>query len=197
MILKMAAAAACLLMLAGPAAAGDFHVVPHGSYLIDLDTQDGNFSQWETHDVGDINALRAHMTFARKGSGQYAPVVTVAVLSGDKEVRVQFTAFPKSGPLIGLVHGTKPDNGDKPAGIDDPNLQLVLMPPEFSEGFDLHVSWTPDGKVSFDVYDKANKSVGQGFEHHVMALDGPVTGIRLSNSTGEVEFNKLELGTEN
>lgn len=194
MILKIIAITG-LLLLAEPALAGEFHVAPHGSYKIDLDTQDGNFSQWETSDVSDINTLHAHITFLRKGSGNYAPIMTMGLMSGGKSVYIQFVALAQKGPLFGIVHGTHPDDQGTSAKFNE-NRQLILTPPEFSEGFDVHVSWTPEGKVSFDIYDKANASLSQGFEHHEVQLDGPVTSVRLSNSTSEVEFNKLELGVE-
>lgn len=188
MIFKAFGIAAICVFAASAAQAGDFTAVKHGSYMIDLDTQDGNFSLWKTEEVADLNALKAHVTFARKGGGKYAPMVSLSLYSGDKRVNLQFTAFPKSGPLIGYVTGNQ--------GSNDPNRQLIMTPPNFEEGFDIRARWTPEGKVSFDVYSKANETLGQGFEHHEIDLGGPVTSIQISNSTSEVEFNKLELGTE-
>jgi hypothetical protein len=188
MIVKASILAAVLMATAAGAHAGEFKAASHGSYLIDLDTQDGNFALWRTEDVGDINALRAHITLARKGSGKYLPVVTLRIGRGDKSVMLQLAAFPKSGPLVGFVQ-----DGEKK---DDPNQQLIMLAPEFQEPFDVHVRWTPEGKVSFDIYDKANKAIGQGFEHHEIDLGGAPTSVEITNSTGEVEFNKLELGTE-
>ncbi len=178
--------AASLFAIPSFAYAGDFQPVKHGSYLVDLDTQDGNFSLWKTSDVSDVNALRAHLTLLRKGSGKYAPSVVLSLLSGDKRVSLKVIALPKSGPMFLQV---VKDNDDKTG-------QMILTPPEFQEAFDIHVRWTPDGKVSFDVYSKANKDIGQGFEHHEVDLGGAVTDIEITNSTGEAEFNKLELGNE-
>ena len=180
------AVALVLSVAAGAASADTFRPIKHGTFSFDLDTADGAFSVWKLDDVSDIDALRARITFLRKGKGEYAPTMTLAILAGEQRAVLQFLAFPKSGPLVGYVY-------DK-AGSKGPASQLVLTPPDFKEPFDVVVRWTPEGKVSFDIFTAANKKVSQGFEHHELALGAAVTGVQISNSTGEVEFGKLELG---
>ncbi len=186
---KILAMAAAFALAASGANAGTFQAAPHGSYLLDMDTGDGNFSLWETKDVADINAVQAHITFARKGkSKDYAPSFRITLeTAGDVSARVDFSALPKSGPLIGFVTTFK--------GRDETGRELIIMGPEFAEPFDLKIAWTADGKISVDTYDKAVATIGQGFEHHQADVGQAITAVSVSVSTGEVEFNKLELGT--
>ena len=186
MIIKSLAAAAVVLSLASPVCASDFKVVPHGSFLIDLDTMDDHFSVWRATDVADVNAVHAHVTLARCGkSKQYACVAHIRVKSGDKAVGITIMQLKGSGPLYVVSKGP-----------DDEDQQIYLTPPIAGESFDVGIHWAADGKVGLDLYDAANKEIGQGFEHHEADLGGPVDTVEVSGSTSEVTIDKLELGTE-
>lgn len=187
-VLRTTLSAFALLSLAEFAHADDFRAAPHATFMTDLDTADGAYSVWRHDDVAGLNAMRTQVTFNRKGKGQYAPMFTIRVVAANRSAALSFTAFPKSGPLIG--YAARSDASEK-------DREMLLTFPEFKEPFDVHVQWTPEGKVTFRIYSKSGKSLAaQGFERHVVDLGGAITGVQFSNSTSEVEFGKIELGTE-
>ncbi|MGZ3306219.1 MAG: hypothetical protein ACXU8U_10210 [Asticcacaulis sp.] len=172
--------------LSGAALAGDFKVAPHGSYLIDLDTADDSFSVWRSEDLGELNAVHARMRIARCGkSKQYACQGHIRLSSGDKSVSIEVISLKPGAPLYVTLDD----------GVDS-HRQMFLSPPEADEAFDFHIRWSADGKISFDLYDKLNHGIGQGFEHREYDLAAPVKSMEVTGSTSEVEFNKLELGSE-
>lgn len=177
------------LMGFGVAQADDFKPVPRGSYTLDLDTADGNFSEWNLNDLTDVNAVRAHVTFARKGKHKtYAAFFTLSLRGETKRGDVSFTALSANGPLYTVV-GLKDEKGK----ISE---DMVLVPPELGEDFDLKIRWSGDGKISLDIYSKANRNIGQGFEHREIDLGEPVTGLTIGNSTGEIVIDPLQLGQD-
>jgi len=183
---KTIAIAIALAALSSAAQAGDFKVAPHGSYLIDLDTADDSFSVWRSEDLGDVNAVHAHMRIARCGkSKEYACQAHIRLYSGDKSVSIAVTSLKPGAPLYVTL-----DDGV------DAHRQMFLSAPAADEAFDFDIHWSPDGKISVDLYDTVSRGVGQGFEHHEYDLAAPVKAMEVTGSTSEVEVNKLELGSE-
>ncbi len=167
--------------------AESFTPVERGTYSLDLDTTDGNFSQWALNDLSGVNATRAKVTFARKGKHKtYAALATLSVEGKTRQVYIRFAALSDNGPLYSTV--TLADSNGQ---IKE---EVVLLPPDMKETFDLHVQWTPEGKVIFDLFDHANKDVGQGFERHEIEMGEPVTALKIINSTGEVAIDPLQVG---
>ncbi len=84
-----------LLVVSGAANAETFTPAPNASYALDLDTKDGNYSIWSANDLTGLNALRAHVTFARKGTHErFAPSFTVVVAGATREARLAVIAAP-------------------------------------------------------------------------------------------------------
>lgn len=179
--------AAWLCAAQGSAFAQTFTASPNSSFVLDFDSEDGNFSLWRLNDLSGLTALRARTTFARKGTdARWAPSFSIAVGNDNATARLSVLAAPNSGPLIvetSLVQGRTRDQ-----------RETFVLTPTFEEPFDLHVNWTPDGVVTFRIYSRAAQAVN-GYEQHQVRLGVPPTALSISGSTSEVQFDPLQLGT--
>ncbi|MFO1018195.1 MAG: hypothetical protein U1E03_11395 [Hyphomonadaceae bacterium] len=163
-----------------------FTAAPNASFVLDLDSADGNFSLWQANDLTGINTLHARATFVRKGEHRrWAPTFSISASGESDRAAITFTAAPRSGPL--LVEVALWRNGEKSAE------EMFLLPPAFEEPFDIHVEWTEGGLVTFTVFSRAAQAVS-GFERHQVDLGQAPTSIRITGSTGEVLLDPLQLG---
>lgn len=170
----------------GTAHAQSFTAAPNATFVLDLDSADGNFSLWQARDLAGINALRARATFVRKGEHRrWAPTFSITASGGEGRAAITFTAAPSSGPL--LVGAALWRNGQKS------EEETFLLPPAFEEPFDIHVEWTESGLVTFTVFSSAARAAN-GFERHQVDLGEAPTSLRITGSTGEVLFDPLQLG---
>ncbi|NEX93733.1 hypothetical protein [Caulobacter sp. 17J65-9] len=186
---KRTTGAVCLLaalLFGNAASAGEFKAAPNASYVVDLDTPDGNFSLWQADDLTGLNALRTNVTFARLGKDKtYAPHFAVA-LENDKG-RVVLGASVLKGKVMIVTLTTW--QGDKQTA-----QEMFMLPPEPSETFALDLDWTPDGVVTAVIHSQATKDMN-GFERHQARLDGAPARLEITGSTAEVEFKPLKLGS--
>lgn len=175
-------------MLLGPSAvaAETFTPGPGQTYLLDLDTADGNFSVWRADDLQGANALRAKVTFARLGlDKRWSPNFQVRV--GDASMTVGLTVVGVKNKVLVTTLRTLRDN--KVVGKEE----SFLLGPEPGETFDLEIDWDASGRIAFLIRDRAAKAIN-GFERHEARLDGPPTRVEIVGSTGEVLFDPLQLG---
>ncbi len=174
-----------LSALAAPAAhAAPFTPAPNASFVLDLDTRNGAFSEWRADDLTNLNALRAKLTVARLGDDpQWSPVFTITLKNQDSEARFQISA----------VKGLLLPTAQSSAAGKDIQRDLFLAPPTVGETFGLDVDWNADGTASIVIHTKAADGLN-GFERHDVKLSGPPTQIEITDSTGEMTLDPLQLG---
>jgi len=179
--------AACLtLFVAQSAEAQSFVPSPNASFLLDLDTQSGSYSLWRVNDMAGVNAVRARVTFARKGvDRQYAPSFQIRIGNGDQDALLSVVALSNSGPLI--------IRSSLSQGQQHSQEETFLLTPVFREVFNLDIDWTPAGVVTFTVHSQAAQAVN-GYERHQVTLSRAPTVISANGSTGEVTFDPIQLG---
>jgi hypothetical protein len=148
-----------------------------GAMSIDLDTDDGKYSQWGIGDLCGINALRASMNAPRLGLHQrWAPGVNFFVERGTERVGVQFSARDRTRPFTAnFVHFDSPRRAEETPldhrfGLEGP-VEIAL-------------DWTQDGSVIISV----------DSEVRTLRLAGAPERVTISNSTGEATINPLRLG---
>jgi hypothetical protein len=165
-------------MLGGNAVSAEtFTPVPVlGNTVLDFDTQSGNYSGWVIKDLDAINAVRATLQVHRVGSDpKWAPNFSITLLNGDKRVAFNIVRAASDLPLI--VRVKQP--GDK---ADD--LGQFLGKLDLNTPLDVAIDWTADGKVT----------VKAGGKTVSVPLGAPVKGLEITGSTGEIEFNPLQIG---
>jgi hypothetical protein len=183
----MSAAMAALLLLSAPSAgAAEFTPAPNAGYVIDLDTPDNSMSLWQLEEMSGINALRARVTFVRVGKKtSYGPATMLILSNGASEASLMFLLTPK-----GSVAMLTAKRGETELG-----RELFLMPIDPKETLGLEIDWTPQGEVTVRIATKAVKDMGgDGFERHVVTMDGAPTQIKILGGGSEVEFKPLRLG---
>lgn len=72
-------------------------------------------------------------------------------------------------------------------------MELFLLPVEVNETFDLELDWTAEGKVVAVVRSKAARDLN-GFERHEISMKGAPASLRISGSSGEIDYETLQLG---
>lgn len=185
-VLKALIGACLALCLANGAEAQTFVAAPNGSFLLDLDSQAGNYSIWRANDITGVNAVRAHVTFARKGTdARYAPSFQIRVGNSGEDALLSVVAAPNSGPLIVQTALSR--------GQQQTAQEVFVLTPVFQESFDLDVDWTDAGVVTFTVHSRAAQAVN-GYERHQVTLSAPPTRFGANGSTGEVTFDPIQLG---
>jgi hypothetical protein len=135
----------------------------------------GMVSRWQVTDLGGANALRATLQIHRLGSHpRLLPAFSLAVRTPHREAGLQLVA-DDDGKLI-----VAPFDGDlsHPRNLDEV-AKLAL-----DTTLDVTISWTDAGVVT----------VTAGNQTRRFALDGPITGLFVFGSTGEIEFNQITLG---
>lgn len=170
-----------LLLWAAPAvAAGAFApAAPLGSTVLDLDVKSGNYSTWRIDDASGINAIRTTLQIHRLGADdpRWAPAFTITLKNGDALVTFQIQSEHRQPPLS--LH-FEANRGDEE--IDDQTFTFTLG---LDEKLDVAIDWTADGTVS----------IKAGPEKRTIALGVPIKAVSFGASTGEVEFNPLQIGT--
>jgi hypothetical protein len=185
-VFMLAFCAALIANFAETSAAQSFVPAPNGTFVLDFDSEDGNFSLWRVDDLTGINTMRARATLVRKGHhDRWAPSFTIALGDDQGQARLSIIAAPNSGPLIiqsALIQGQSRSQED--------NFALT---PHFQEAFDIHVEWTAEGVVTFTVFSRAAQGVN-GYERRQVSLGRGPTTLSITGSTGEVLFDPLQLG---
>lgn len=170
----------------GAANAQSFVVAPNSSFTLNLDSEDGNFSLWKAEDLSGLSALEARVTFVRKGSHrQWMPTLMVAIEGQTSTALFRVVSFRRRGELTVRTELIAQDS--------ETVIQEFLFAPELGEEFDLRVEWTSEGAVVFTVHSRSAPLV-DGFERHEVQLGQRPSSLRISNSTGEVNFAPLRLG---
>lgn len=167
-----------LLLFAFGASAGAFTPLPVlGTTRLDLDVEDGHYCGWMIDDVGQANALRATVQIHRLGSDpKWAPSFNIVLKNSDKRVTFNILAPAPGLPLVVRVKGP----ADKAEDMGQVVGKLDLDTP-----LDVAIDWTADGNISVTI----------GGQTVTAALGGPVKGLEITGSTGEIEFNPLQIGT--
>ena len=163
----------------GVASADDLTTVPSlGNTVLDLDTGNGNYSQWKISDLGAINSLRTTLQVHRLGDDpRWAPGVTITVGNKDEYVIFQLVSATRQPPLtMHMAYYA----GDKIAGDQSFATTVGL-----NEKLDVSVDWTRAGSVTVRL---------GGGETQTLSLKSPPTSLSISDSTGEAEFNPLRIG---
>jgi hypothetical protein len=178
-------AVVCFAVGLPTALAGEFEAAPNATYAIDLDTDEGRFSEWKLTDLRGLNAARGKVTFVQlRVHERWAPGLNIAL--GDGDDRVQFTVVSptRKPPLLAMLetHGKIPKHSE-----------VFAFGPELNEPFGLEIEWTPQGKVTVTIRTKAAQAVN-GFERHELDLGRAPTWFRFGGSTSEVSVEPLMLG---
>jgi hypothetical protein len=172
-------AASLLLWLSGTAEADDLKTVPSlGNTVLDLDTGNGNYSQWKIDDLGTVNSLRTTLQVHRLGDDpRWAPSVTIVVGNKDENVSFQVLSATRQPPLT--MH-----MGHYVAGklAEDRSFTKTV---DLNEKLDVAVDWTAAGVVTV--------TLGDG-ETQTFSLKAAPTSLSIDGSTGEAEFNPLRIG---
>jgi hypothetical protein len=160
------------------AGAGTFTAAsPPGSTVLDLDTQDGNYSIWRLEAADGIDAIHTTVQVHRLGNDpRWTPTFTITLRNGDAGVLLHMSSRTRQPPLTLESEVTKA--GKETSG----ETYIVTLP--LDQKMDIKIEWTPDGTVAF----------WAGGEKHTVALGAPVKTVEFSGSTGEVEYNPLEIG---
>jgi len=171
--------AAALLALSAPPALSETFTpaAPLGSTVLDLDTESGNFSDWRIDRLEGINAVRTTLQVHRLGSDpRWAPGFTISLTRGKRAVYFQILGPDRKPPLMMFLAAS--EDGKK---VDEQNFQATVG---LDEKIAIAVDWTADGTVTAQV----------GAEKKTMSLGGPAERLEFAGSTGEAEFNPLQIG---
>lgn len=179
---RAVAAAAVLAIVLHANAQADprstFTPAAHSSFDLDLNSEAGHYSHWESSDLSEINALRASATVRRLGDDpRWAPAFNFAVVSDSDEYMVQIVSADRAtltgATIKHLVSGRV---------VDTQNWGFVAA---MNQALEVRIDWTASGLVSF--------SAG-GREAPPMQLAGPVKTIEINSSTGELNLRDVRLG---
>lgn len=182
----IAAVLAATLLLGQAAGAAEFVPAPNARYVIDLDTPDDRISHWQLDDLSGLSAMRAQVTTGRIGKvTAVKPGALLALSNGRSEVHLRFLFTPEGSTASLTVW----------RGDESLPGEAFLAPLDPEETFGLEIAWTPEGVVTVRIAGKAAKEPGsQGFEEHVVTMDGAPTRLEIIGAAGEVEFKPLILG---
>jgi hypothetical protein len=169
---------ACV-MAASAASADDFTPLPNlGDTVLDLDTASGNFSAWQIHDIGTINAIRTTLQIRRLGSDpDWLPSFWINVGNSNEQVSFRIFSETRRPPLA--IHLMRY------AGKDLADDRVFASTVGLNENLDVSISWTPQGSVTVRL---------GGGETHTTVLRSAVTSVQIGGSTGQVKFNPLRIG---
>jgi hypothetical protein len=169
---------ALAVVAAAPAYADAFVPVPQlADMVLDQDTANGKYSVWRIAHPETLNAIRTAVQVHRLGQDdRWAPGFGIFLKSGDKEVAFQIFSDTRQPPLAMHLFANKDGTT-----TEDQKFAATLG---LDQKLDLAIDWTADGVVTVEA----------GGEKHTIALGAPVTSVDFSSSTGEVEFNPLQIG---
>jgi hypothetical protein len=170
---KVFAAAAFALFWGSPAVGAEFTPVsPLGSTAMDFDTREGAYSYWRVNTVDGINAIRTTFQVHRLGKdATWVPSFTISLVGGANRISFQITSLTRRLSLT--------MNARAPKAVHNFSTTIGL-----DQKVDLAFDWTPEGEVS----------IKAGTETYSVAMGGPVTSVEFYGSTGEIEFDPLQLG---
>lgn len=156
---------------------------------LDLDTEDGHFSEYKITETCGMNALRAVITIKRVGSKGGA----IIPLGADSKAGVESNAtlgLKGEKDLVALQ--AVADTKQKRIRIRlSSNVNGAAREEWFAKTYDLKqpiqlaLKWGEDGAV---------EAALEGGETHIIHLGGGVRQVSLANSTGEALFDPVQLG---
>jgi hypothetical protein len=168
----------CLLATGASAAGADsFVAAPLGTTGLDFDTEAGRYSQWRLEHLDGIDAVRATVIIHRLAvDARWAPTFTIQLQSGKDAVTLQFASRSRQPPMT--MEATVAKGGKD---VDDQDFERTV---DLEERLPLSIDWSADGTVILLV----------GGEKHTLALGEPITALEITGSTGEVQFDPLQIG---
>jgi hypothetical protein len=165
---------------AGAAArADDFRPAPGlGSLVLDFDTDAGKYSQWKLQDLTGIDAVRTTLQVHRIGMDErWAPGFAIGLENTQATVFFRIISPTREAPFE--IHLIRFEGGK--TTVDE----LFKTTLGLDEKLDVAFAWGADGTVTV--------KLGNGETLNV-ALGGVASTLQFSGSTGEVEFNPLQIG---
>jgi hypothetical protein len=156
--------------------AQEFVGAANQTFYLDLDTQEGAYSQWRQDDTASLTSLRAKVRILRVGKDKrYAPAFTIAVQNRTTKYSAGVQLYsPDRKPLL-VFRDIRQDKYSY-VGFD---RRLKL-----DEPIDIEMNWaTPKVLI-----------VKVGGETKKLELASPIDSIAISASTGELKVEPLELG---
>ena len=165
------AAVAMTAAQSGPLFAQSFVASPGQKQDIDLDSGDGNFSQWQHKDLRSLSAMKATIKVLRLGrDATFGPSFTVRVTAGGGfyGLRLQ-PATGWSPPITLKAYYREPQKPD----VDVSTFKRTLA---LDEPVDVELFWKA-GKLSVRVADEKGE----------IQLPKPVSAVGISSTTGEIE----------
>jgi hypothetical protein len=174
----LACAFAAAMMCMGAAHAQDtFRAAPVlGGLRLDLDTQDGHYSELAFGETCGLNAIRATINVPRFGQHErWAPSANIFLRNGEDYVALKFVSLTRRPPLR-LALTRRVDEVQS----EEPFTRALWV----SEKLEVAIDWTPEGEVR----------VRLDGETRSASLPGGVREIAFLNSTGEAAFIPLRIG---
>jgi hypothetical protein len=163
-----------MFMWSASVGAQTFSPASNQNFALDLDTGDEHFSNWNDDDLGSISGLKATMEVDRLGKGpKWLPTFLIAVTTKEGSFGLKLLAEQWKPPIAAYTI------------VQSKNANAIDQQIAVGQKIDLEMDWSMPGKLIFHIDD--GKSVELG-------LPGPVTGIRISASTGELKVSSLALG---
>jgi hypothetical protein len=168
---------AILFLISGLAFTPESHAqtfiqAPNQTFAIDLDTMDGAFSSWANNDLGSISGLRATIEVQRIGKhNSWLPSFSVNVSTSAGAFGLVFTAADWKPP-VGVYTYSK--------GEKEKIGQISV-----GEKTNIEMDWSTSGKLIVRVGNAKARE---------LPISAPVTGIKVSASTGELTLHSISLG---
>lgn len=171
---SIAALVLLLGMIGGGGAKGQtFTPAPHQYFSLDLDTKDGNFSNWDINDVTSLSGLRASVGVSRLGKhDRWLPYFLIKVVTRAGQFGLALEAADWKPPvaIYTLVNNKKAERIGEIAVGQTVNVEL---------------NWSRPGALS----------VRAGSAARQLSLPSAVTKVGVSASTGELNVHSIALGT--
>jgi len=139
-----------------PAGAQTFDPESNQNFTLDLDTEDGHFSNWNDDDLGSISGLKATMEVDRLGKGsRWLPTFLIAVTTKEGSFGLKLLAEQSKPPITAY------------AIVQSKNANAIGQQIAVGQKIDLEMDWSIPGKLIFHIGGGKFVEVG---------LPGPVTG---------------------
>lgn len=183
----MAAMTAAFIGGAATAApAGTFTPAPNGRQMFDLDTAAGAYSLWQKDDLAGLGAARISFALrqVRPDPGWVANF-QFALTRGDDRVTVSGVYVKHQDAFVVALKRMK--------GLTVLSEQRFETALKIDEVNSLDLDWDPSGKVTAVLRPAASADPAAG-ERLEAQLPAAVTGMQVSNSTGELEVTALAFG---
>ena len=146
---------------------------PNQAFAIDLDTRDGAFSSWDNNDLGPISGLRATIQVSRIGKdNKWLPYFLIYVKTSDGGFGLALEADNWKPPVMVYTY-SKSKKAEK--------IGLLNV----DEKTNIQMDWSKTGTL---IVRLGNDMVRE------LPLSTPITGLRVSASTGELTLSSIALG---